>query len=45
MLGAIHGLRRSINFYAYKRREISERIKKGDEAVLVDLGQLLDGAC
>ena len=24
---------------------MSERIKKGDEAALVDLGQLLDNAC
>ena len=45
MLGAIQGLSRSIELYAYKRKEMSERIKKGDEAALVDLGQLLDGAC
>ena len=45
MLGAIQGLSRSIELYAYKRKEMSERIKKGDEAALVDLGQVLDGAC
>ena len=45
MLGAIQGPSRSIELYAYKRREMSERIKKGDETALVDLGQLLDGAC
>ena len=45
MLGAIQGPSRSIELYAYKRREMSERIKKGDETALVDLGQVLDGAC
>ena len=38
-LDAIHGLRRSIDLYAAKRREMSERIKKGDEAALADLGK------
>ncbi|MEY4568961.1 MAG: hypothetical protein RLZZ398_400 [Verrucomicrobiota bacterium] len=38
-LDAIHGLRRSIDLYAAKRKEMSERIKKGDEAALADLGK------
>ena len=38
-LDAIHGLRRSIDLYAAKRREMSERIKKGDEAALADLAK------
>ena len=38
-LDAIHGLRRSIDLYAAKRKEMSERIKKGDEAALSDLGK------
>lgn len=38
-LDAIQGLRRSIELYAGKRREMSERIKKGDEAALADLGK------
>lgn len=38
-LDAIHGLRRSIDLYAAKRKEMSERIKKGDEAALADLAK------
>lgn len=36
---AIEGLRRGIDLYSAKRREMVERAKKGDEAVLGDLGK------
>jgi hypothetical protein len=38
-LDAIQGLRRSVELYAGKRREMTELIKKGDEAALADLGK------
>ena len=36
---AIEGLRRGIDLYAAKRREMTERIKAGDEATMGDLGK------
>ena len=36
---AIQGLRRGIDLYVAKRKEVAERIKKGDEAALGDLGK------
>jgi hypothetical protein len=36
---AIQGLRRGIDLYVAKRKEIAERVKKGDEAALGDLGK------
>lgn len=38
-LEAIQGLRRAIDLYSAKRKEMSERIKKGNEAALGDLGK------
>jgi hypothetical protein len=34
---AITGLRRAIDFYVAKRKEVAERVKKGDESALGDL--------
>jgi hypothetical protein len=34
---AITGLRRAIDFYVSKRKEVAERVKKGDESALGDL--------
>ncbi len=36
---AIQGLRRGIDLYVAKRKEVAERVKKGDEAALGDLGK------
>jgi chromosome segregation ATPase len=36
---AIQGLRRGIELYVAKRKEIAERVKKGDEAALGDIGK------
>jgi len=36
---AIEGLRRGIDLYSAKRREMVERARKGDEAILGDLGK------
>lgn len=35
--GAINGLRRAIDMYVNKRKEVAERVKKGDESALGDL--------
>lgn len=36
---AIQGLRRGIDLYVAKRKEVAERVKKGDEAALGDIGK------
>jgi uncharacterized coiled-coil protein SlyX len=36
---AIEGLRRGIDLYVAKRKEVAERVKKGDEEALGDLGK------
>jgi chromosome segregation ATPase len=36
---AIEGLRRGIDLYVAKRKEVAERVKKGDDAALGDLGK------